>query len=101
MMCSGSAAYPIQPLIKGLLVDTETTPAETNNFEFFRAFAEVICLANAHTKDLSYLFNGISPLDGSAALIGIHLVRFLLAARQPFRKMYLPSFRLAGKYIIA
>lgn len=95
MMCSGSAAYPVQPFIKGLLVDTETTPAETNNFEFFRAFAEVICLANAHTKDLSYLFNGISPLDGSAALIGIHLVRFLLAARQPFRKNVPPFLKIS------
>lgn len=66
-------------------MDTETTPAETNDFKFFRAFAEVIRLANAHTKDLRYLLNGVGSLCSSTALIGIHIMRFLLAAWQPFR----------------
>ena len=38
-------------------MDAETASAETNDFEIFRAFAQVIGLANAYTKDLSYLLN--------------------------------------------
>ena len=68
-------------------MDAETASAETNDFEIFRAFAQVIGLANAYTKDLSYLLNGVGPLGGSTALIGIHVMGFLLAAWQPFRRL--------------
>lgn len=69
---SACAILAIEPTVKGLLVDAETTLTEPDHFEIFCALAKIVRFTNAYAKDFRYLFSGIGALTGVAANILLH-----------------------------
>ena len=63
----GNARLPIEPSVKRLFMDAQAAFAQPNYLKFSCALAEIICSANAHTKDPGHLLSGISSLRIIAA----------------------------------